>query len=130
MSTRNSPDTGKAGPGNPPPGNRFRPGQSGNPGGRPKRERDLAKLVDKELDLVVTGTGDDGRQVKLTKREVVAKRLVAKAANGDLKAIDRIIDLASRRGADGNALIGIDPAILASFVRRYDAASGEPGETE
>jgi hypothetical protein len=114
--------------GKPPRSTRFRPGQSGNPGGRPKLERDVAKLVDKELDAIVVGTGDDGKQVKLTKRQLIAKRLVAEAAKGNLKAIDRIFDLAGKRGTDGNALIGLDPAILASFLRRHDRGLGESGE--
>ncbi len=44
----------KVGPGNPPRSTRFQKGQSGNPGGRPKKERDFSKLVDKELDEMIT----------------------------------------------------------------------------
>jgi len=122
MATR-KPASDKIGPGNPPRSTRFQKGQSGNPGGRPKKERDFAKLVDKELDEVVATA--DG---KLTKRQFIAKRLVAGAAKGNLKAIDRVIGLTSKSGGDNHNMIDIHPAVLASFLARYGAGgSGESG---
>jgi len=126
MAKRTSSEPEKVGPGNPPRSTRFRKGQSGNPGGRPKIERDLAKLVDKELDELVFGTDGNGQRIKLTKREYIAKKLVNEAASGNLKAIDRVFDLVSKCGADVNKMVGIDPAVLASFLTRYGGA-GESG---
>lgn len=121
MSNR-KPPSDKVGPGNPPRSTQFQKGRSGNPGGRPKKERDFAKLVEKELDEIVVGS--DG---KLTKRQFIAMRLVADAAKGDIRAIDRVIDITSKSGGDDNKMIGIDPAVLASFLARYGGGSGESG---
>ena len=120
MIKSNSSPPSKVGPGKPPRSTQFQKGQSGNPGGRPKKERDFAKLVDKELDEIVLGA--DG---KLTKRQFIAKRLVADAAKGNLKAMDRVFSLVAGSGNDENKLIGIDPAVLASFLARHSSGSGE-----
>ena len=117
---------GPLGPGNPPRSTRFQKGRSGNPGGRPKMERDFAKLIDSELDEVVTGD-TDGRKIKLTKRQFIAKRLVSEAAKGDLRALDRIINLVGKSPSIENKLIGIEPAVLASFLARYTSNKGNGG---
>ena len=116
---------GKIGPGNPPRSTQFKKGQSGNPGGRPKKERDLAKLVEKELDEIVTGS-ENGKTIKLTKREVIAKKLVNDAAGGNLKAVDRVMALVSK-STDENKLVVIDPSVLASFVKRHGDGSADAG---
>ena len=126
MARRTTPSSEKVGPGNPPRSTQFQKGQSGNPGGRPRKERDFVKLVDSELDEIVTGS-ENGKTVRLTKRQIIAKRLVADAAKGDIKAIDRVISLVSRITTDGNKLIGLDPAVLATFLKRYGGDSGEGG---
>lgn len=89
-------------------------------------ERDFAKLIDSELDEVVTGD-TDGRKIKLTKRQFIAKRLVSEAAKGDLRALDRIINLVGKSPSIENKLIGIEPAVLASFLARYTSNKGNGG---
>jgi len=125
MSKRDTSNRDKVGPGNPPRSSRFQPGQSGNPGGRPKIERDFSRLVNKELDKTLIGSGDDGKPIKLSKRDIIVKRLVADAAKGNLKAVDRVIDLVTKCGAEPNAMIGVNPAVLASFLARYAGSAGD-----
>ncbi|HXH52810.1 MAG TPA: DUF5681 domain-containing protein [Sphingomicrobium sp.] len=126
MAKRSPPPSAKVGPGKPPRSTQFKKGQSGNPGGRPRKERDFAKLVDNALDEVIAGT-ENGKPIKITRREYIVKRLVKEAADGNLKAIDRVISLVSTSAREVNGLVGIDPAVVASFLARHGNGSGESG---
>jgi len=72
--------------GKPPVATRFQRGRSGNPQGRAKGSRNLAQLIERELDQPLTIT-ENGRRRSITKREAVAKQLVNKAVAGDPKAM-------------------------------------------
>lgn len=58
--------------------NKFKPGQSGNPGGRPKGRRSIKSWVNKVLQEEVETT----EGLKMTKAEALARRLV----NGALRS--------------------------------------------
>lgn len=113
---RTSPDAA-VGPGRPPRHSQFRKGQSGNPRGRPPKERDLRKLVERELDKVIELT-DNGKRVKFTKREVLARKLVNDALLGEAKAVQSLIKL-SGSTPEPEPIAHIDPQELARFLRRY-----------
>jgi len=117
--------TGQVGPGNPPLHSRFKPGQSGNPAGRPPKERSLVRLIEKELDVEVTVT-ENGAPQRLSKREALAKRTVNSALTGDAKALQTLVRLigtgSSNDAADQEQ---IDPQILASLLQRLIANQGE-----
>jgi hypothetical protein len=69
--------------GRPPRSTRFKPGQSGNLNGRPRGAKNFAIAIGQELDSRVT-VSENGRRRRISKREVIAKHLVNKAASGDL----------------------------------------------
>ena len=48
----------KVGPGNPPRHTRFKPGQSGNPNGRPKGSKNFATILQQQLTKKITITVD------------------------------------------------------------------------
>jgi len=77
--------------GKPPRSTRFKPGQSGNPAGRPRGAKNFAVAIEQELVTRVTVT-ENGRRRRISKREVIAKHLVNKAASGDLKAIPLLLN--------------------------------------
>lgn len=60
----------------PPEATRFKPGQSGNPGGRPKRRPTLRERVEQALDREVPAVIDGQRQM-LPAADVLANALVA-----------------------------------------------------
>ena len=71
--------------GRPPRHTRFKPGQSGNPHGRPKGAQSVATALEQELNARVNIT-ENGKRRRVAKRTVIAKHLVNNAAQGDLKA--------------------------------------------
>jgi hypothetical protein len=77
--------------GKPPWSGRFRSGQSGNPAGRPPGAKNFATAIEQELTSRITVT-ENGRRRRISKREVIAKHLVNKAASGDLKAIPLVLN--------------------------------------
>lgn len=73
----------------PPLWNRFRPGQSGNPNGRPKKSKialTILEQITKELEGLIT-IRENGRVIKVTKMQAAIKNLVANAMRGDPKSI-------------------------------------------
>jgi uncharacterized protein DUF5681 len=70
----------------------FRPGQSGNPRGRPKRARGLPGLVERALAEKVDAE-ENGRLLRITKLEAAVKQLVNRAANGDQRATQFVFAL-------------------------------------
>lgn len=90
---------------NPIPNNRpFKKGQSGNPNGRPKKIPELDKLL-----AEVLGEEKNG----LTAAQVILKALLSKAAKGDVRAAEVLLDRAygkARQHMDVNALITQFPA--------------------
>lgn len=78
--------------GKPPKSTRFKPGQSGNPRGRPKGARGLRNELKAELDEFVTIT-ENGKSRRIRKRRLILKALAAKAAKGDVRAASQIVAL-------------------------------------
>jgi hypothetical protein len=76
---------------NPPKHSRFKPGQSGNPKGRPKKLSVGFELV-AELNRRVT-IRENGTELKTSKAAALAKSLVARALSGDMRAIGHLIRL-------------------------------------
>ena len=80
----------------PPRSRQFKPGESGNPAGRPRGAKNFATALEQELNARVIVT-ENGRRKRISKREVIAKHLVNKAASGDLKAIPLLLNEARAR---------------------------------
>ena len=77
----------------PPRETRFKPGQSGNPKGRPRGSLDVATVLARTLrEQVVVNEG--GRRRSITKLEAAVKQIVNKAAGGDASSVRFLIGLA------------------------------------
>lgn len=86
----------------PPKEHQFRPGQSGNPFGRPKGVRSFkADLRDELSELVAVSDGN--KEVEITKQQAIIKVLLRMAIGGDPRAISTIVSSCSALGDDSNA---------------------------
>ncbi|CAO4155666.1 DUF5681 domain-containing protein [Methylorubrum extorquens] len=128
----------EVGYGRPPRATRFKPGQCGNPKGRPKKPKNLNDAVERELDRIVV-VREGGREKRLTKREVMSRQLVDASCRGQLGAtrlLLREMGGAAAEAALSSNLMPVpaypidatDRQIIASFAAmiRAGAQIGEP----
>jgi hypothetical protein len=85
----------KVGYGKPPKTTRFKKGKSGNPRGRPKGSLNLATDLTAELGEHIT-VREDGRPRKVSKQRALIKSLMAKALQGDIRAMASLLALYAR----------------------------------
>lgn len=99
----------------PPVHTRFKPGQSGNPKGRPKGSMDTLRLIDKIVSKKVTAT-IDGRPLKISKRQAMLLRMANEATQGNLNTFKTILPLLMQIDARKAA----HAAAAASTISRTD----------
>jgi hypothetical protein len=106
---------------------RFQPGQSGNPKGRPKGRKNPLELVDKVLAMKVNVS--DGRSLqRVSILEAAFRSMAAKAAKGDLKAVQLMLNLVEQARAlepqhDLGALATDDLAIIEQYRAQLQGGS-------
>ncbi len=71
---------------------KFQKGISGNPKGRPKKQRDMGTVYDVILDQHVTGT-IEGRSEELTTEEAIEQRLLKDAFAGKAMAMRKVLKM-------------------------------------
>jgi hypothetical protein len=114
---------------------RFKPGQSGNPKGRRKGQRNVGTVVDGELSQRIT-VREGNRTRSLTKLDAFVVTLVNAALKGDAKAWASLINLLRSLGLIGETpaandqkpYTADDESIIADFLRRQ--GSEEQQQTE
>jgi len=75
-------------------GGRWKPGQSGNPAGRPPKAESWSVLFDDELSRLCDVI-DGGEKVRVSVKRAIVKLLISKALGEDLRAIREILDRTS-----------------------------------
>lgn len=90
----------EVGYGKPPKATRFQKGQTGNPKGRPKGSLNAATLMQQLMAERISVVEKGGREKVMPMMEVVLRRLVNKAASGDLKAAPLVLRIAEQGLAD------------------------------
>jgi hypothetical protein len=109
-----------AGDRRPPRSTRFRPGQSGNPRGRPKGAQSLRGLVVSALGERVEAK-ENGRRRRITKLEATVKQLVNRAASGDQRATQFVFTLLGEDRRDEPPFAfdtEADALVISELVRR------------
>lgn len=85
----------------------FRPGRSGNPNGRPRKERSVGKAILKAASATVIAT-ENGKRRKIRKLDATAAQLANKGASGDIRAGKMLLDMAARAEAEQHAAEPLD----------------------
>ena len=104
----------------PPTDGRFRPGQSGNPRGRPRGSRNFKAVLRETLNSPVRVTRD-GKPRKISTQEAMLLRLREKALAGDARALDRLIQLAQTHNNEEVASVAGLSANDQQILRIYNA---------
>ena len=112
---------------------RFKPGQSGNPSGRPKDARRFAADLRDELGEIVSIT-DGNKRLEVTKQRAIVKALVGKALTGEPRAIATIVSACARtlgdQDTDDQAEAPEDRAIMRAFATSpAKSANSMPGKS-
>jgi len=103
----------------------FTSGKSGNPAGRPRKDRSVSKAILEAANATVT-VNENGRRRKIRKVAATATQLANKGASGDIRAGKLLLDLAAKAEAAGTecdpakaALAVSDQEILDRFLAEY-----------
>lgn len=104
----------------PPEHSRFKPGQSGNPSGRPKGSQNLKTIFERILkEEVSLREGNEVR--KVTKAEAVMRGLVVGALKGDQRNVGTLLRIAEQSGhfTEPGQDIGRIERIIVSWKGQY-----------
>jgi hypothetical protein len=124
----------KVGYGQPPQATRFKPGQSGNPKGRPRGSGNLANDLSAELGEQIT-VREGGHSRRISKQRALIKSLMAKALQGDVRATTAVLALYARLFSeppedDGNQILDDELLIIRRFGPRFIKSLGKKGKTK
>jgi hypothetical protein len=75
-----------------PKGSQFKPGQSGNPKGRPRGIKNTLQLLEEISNQKIT-VFENGKKLKITKKAAMLIQLMNKGAKGDIKAISTLLPI-------------------------------------
>lgn len=109
--------------GKPPKAHQFKPGQSGNPKGRPKgaksRETILREVANRKISI-----RQDGKIRKITFLEGIIYRIAEKSLQGDTKSaallLGQLAAIASTPGVE-TEMTPDDKAVLDAYLRNYES---------
>ena len=119
----------KVGYGKPPKHTRFKPGQSGNPKGRPKRTKDLDKLIDKELSRTIR-INENGRTCNVTIREAIIKTIAISAVKGDAKAFRMLLPFMGKQADLEDFKVDREAAdMLEELINQYTTQTEDQHDT-
>jgi len=114
----------------PPKAHQFKPGQSGNPRGRPRGTRnlstDLVDLLSRRVSI-----RENGKERRISCQEAILLSLYNKALHGDVRAATSIINMLMRVApsksatSEPNNISAADYLIIEDFLRRQALSSAD-----
>ena len=115
----------------PPQNTQFRPGQSGNPKGRPKKVPTISEVFSKELRSRVLITMRDGKRIKTSLLRAIVKQFTNKAAKGDYKAAKLVLEqLATGKPESGDNLANLLQEFRVQHARNEAGDADRPADAD
>lgn len=119
----------------PPQDRQFKPGQSGNPKGRPRGSGRLTRVARKEAARRIPYT-ENGIRKQIRTDDAIVRQAFLKAASGDFKAMPLALRLLDREEADASdrapreEVFGgrADDLVMVDIVRRIQALKEPSGD--
>lgn len=125
------PDDYEVGYRKPPKHTQFKPGQSGNPRGRPKGTKNLKTDLREELDEQIV-VREGGRAQRVSKQRAMVKTIMARALKGDVRALTLQVNMISQlfdpddgAGDIAQPLKDDDLEILRAYEERIRRTAGD-----
>jgi hypothetical protein len=123
--------THEVGYGKPPRAHQFKPGQSGNPQGRPKGAKNEATILRSLLDRKIE-VRQGGRSRKITVFEAILMRFTEDALKGNTKSasflLSRYAGIEAGELQPGNDMSDDDRKVLDAFARRFESQPRHKGK--
>lgn len=119
----------------PPHHTRFKPGQSGNPKGRSRGNRNLKTDLSEEMAERIE-VAENGRKKKITKQRLVLKAMATKAIKGDTRAATLLVRLIAQildvddQAADESTLTASDERLLSDFLEHHATSADDDGDSD
>ena len=123
---RLQPRNDDVGYGKPPRTHQFKPGQSGNPKGRPKGAKSEATMWNELLNRKIE-VRQGGRIRKITIREAILQRLAEDSLKGNIKSATFVLNRFSAIASAADAGAEINPddkAVLDAYLQEFQSQQG------
>ena len=121
----------EVGYGKPPRHTRFKPGQSGNPRGRPSGSKNLRTLLSDALNELVV-IADNGGRRRVSKREAIVTQLVNRSATADWRAVKILLDIlrdiegqTDPASSETSAFTAADEKVIEQLRVRFSTAKAD-----
>ena len=129
MSDDQAPKEPKVGYKNPPKQSRFKPGQSGNPSGRPKKKLTPMEVFFAELNKPIA-VKEGGRKRRVTRMQALLMKTYSDAMAGDPSSRRIVYGIIERRSASTGETAPVDlsaddEAILQAFLEQHRGGGDE-----
>jgi uncharacterized protein DUF5681 len=118
----------KVGYGKPPKHSQFKPGVSGNPPGRRKRNPAAVSEVIKDTLNTPIQYREQGRTKTATRTELGLKKLVEKAVKGDLRAAAALLEFRIHASRYGD--VGVETVEITNWWEDYPGQTAEQKSRE
>jgi len=122
--------------GKPPRHTRFKPGQSGNPRGRPSGSKNLKTLLSDALNEPVV-IADNGGRRRVSKREAIVAQLVNRSATADWRAVKILLDIlcdlegqTDPASSETSAFTAADEKVIEQLRARFLKAKADDREPD